>query len=219
MALRKCLRVLIVVEVRIYRESLSAVLSRTKEINVVSAAGNATQALACAREFAPDLILLDPAIPGIHRAVAKLSSSLPSAKVIALAVSESTSEVVAGAEVGLAGFVGRDRSITELLDTIHTVAAGRLVCSPSTAGALLRRVASLADGRRSDESPAAHLTTREHQVANLIEQGLSNKQIATRLFIELPTVKHHVHHILAKLGVSRRAEAAARLRRRELNRR
>jgi DNA-binding NarL/FixJ family response regulator len=79
------------------------------------------------------------------------------------------------------------------------------------AGALLRRVTALASGRTLD-GPASSLTSRELQVVRLIDQGLSNKQIALQLEIELSTVKHHVHHILEKLEVERRGEAVARLR-------
>jgi DNA-binding NarL/FixJ family response regulator len=76
--------------------------------------------------------------------------------------------------------------------------------------ALLRRVATLADGH--DGARGAGLTAREHEIMELVEQGLSNKEIASALRIELPTVKNHVHNILEKLRVTRRGEAAAKLR-------
>jgi len=85
------------------------------------------------------------------------------------------------------------------------------VCSPRVAGALLRRIAALATDGRSDRVPA-HLTNREREIMGLIDEGLSNKEIAKRLRIEVATVKNHVHNILEKLQVHRRGEAAARVR-------
>jgi DNA-binding NarL/FixJ family response regulator len=94
--------------------------------------------------------------------------------------------------------------------TILSAARGELVCSPKLAGTLLRRVSKLASER--SEHGEARLTLRELEVARLLDVGLSNKQISARLGVELPTVKHHVHHILEKLGVQRRSAAVARLR-------
>jgi len=88
---------------------------------------------------------------------------------------------------------------------------GEAVCSPRVAGALLRRIAALATDGRSDRVPA-HLTKREREIMGLIDEGLSNKEIAKRLRIEVATVKNHVHNILEKLQVHRRGEAAARVR-------
>jgi two-component system nitrate/nitrite response regulator NarL len=209
------IRVLIAVEVRLYREGLSAALGEADGIEIVGTAGDSAQALATARESAPDVILLDPSMPDILATIAELTRPPARAKVIALAVADSESDVVAWAEAGLSGFVGRERSLGELVETIRTVYDGELVCSPRTAGALLRRVTSLAQGRLA-VGQKTQLTTREREVAGLIDEGLSNKQIAARLHIELPTVKHHVHHILEKLGVARRSEAVARLRQRGL---
>jgi DNA-binding NarL/FixJ family response regulator len=129
---------------------------------------------------------------------------------VVLAVPELEQAIMECVEAGIAGFVTRDGSIDELVAAIESVARGEALCSPRMVATLLRRVAALAAASRG---PAvARLTLREQQVASLLGEGLSNKEIAARLCIELPTVKNHVHHILEKLGVSRRGEAAARLR-------
>ena len=101
-----------------------------------------------------------------------------------------------------------DASVAELVAAIESVARGESLCTPSVAAALMRRLASLARSW-ADADPIEPLTRREREILELIDEGLSNKQIAQRLRIELPTVKNHVHHILGKLGVHRRAEAAA----------
>jgi DNA-binding NarL/FixJ family response regulator len=125
-------------------------------------------------------------------------------------------QVVACAEAGIAGYVDRDASLRDLVATVRSVARGELLCSPRIAARLMRRVAELADQPRPPQTPA-HLTRREREVVALIDEGLSNKEIAQRLNIELPTVKHHVHNVIEKLGVRSRLQAAAHVRRRGLD--
>src|SRR5262249_33922961 len=115
---------------------------------------------------------------------------------------------------GLSGFADHEDSASDLAQTIRAAARGEFRCSARTAGTLLRHVAELA--ARRENGPPAHaalLTDREREVILLLDEGLSNKQIATRLNIEVATVKHHVHHILEKLEASRRSQAVALARR------
>jgi DNA-binding NarL/FixJ family response regulator len=204
-------RVLIATDVRLYRESLADILARDDGIDVVGATGDRGEMLGLIAELEPDVLLLDPAVPGSMDAVPQLANASARVKVVALAVSEAEPEVIRCAEAGVAGFVTPNDSLTDLIATIQSAARGDLLCSPQIAGTLLRRVTALAAGR-SPSGSEARLTARELQVVQLIDEGLSNKQIALRLCIEVPTVKHHVHHIFEKLGVARRGEAASRLR-------
>ena len=119
---------------------------------------------------------------------------------------------MACAEAGVAGFVTRDQSLADAVGVVESVTCGESACSPRTAAALLRRVAVLS-GQRKPPEPPVGLTLRERQIAGLIARGRSNKEIARELSIEVSTVKNHVHHMLEKLGVAGRAEAAARVRR------
>jgi len=109
----------------------------------------------------------------------------------------------------VSGLLERDADVDEVAQAIATAADGGTVCSPRLAALLLRGVARAAGER---PGAAAPLTTREREIADLLEQGLSNKEIAARLAIELPTVKNHVHSILTKLKASGRGRAAAMLR-------
>jgi two-component system nitrate/nitrite response regulator NarL len=111
--------------------------------------------------------------------------------VVALAVTEAEDEIVAYAEAGVTGFMPRDGTLENLKLTIARVSRGEAVCPPKVARALLRRVHTLAD-QRTGPVNAAHLTPRENEVLMLIEQGLTNTQIALRLNIEIRTVKNHV---------------------------
>lgn len=204
------IRTFILAQARFYRDGLEEILERQDGIDVVGTAGEGTDIVARVRAHRADVLLLDWALPGRMEAIRELAGS-SRAKVIALAFPETEPAVIACAEAGVSGYVTHDDSLTDLVATIHSVARGELLCSPRMAGALLRRVTALA--AEPSVAPETHLTSRELQVIRLIGLGLSNKQIARELFIELPTVKNHVHHILEKLGVARRGEAVARLRR------
>jgi two-component system nitrate/nitrite response regulator NarL len=107
--------------------------------------------------------------------------------------------------------VSSHASLADLITSLECAAQGDVVCSPRVAGILLRRIGSQAGPRRR-EGAAVRLTVREHEIVQLIETGLTNKEIARRLHIELATVKNHVHNILEKLQVNRRADAVARVR-------
>jgi two-component system nitrate/nitrite response regulator NarL len=112
----------------------------------------------------------------------------------------------------MAVYVSRDEgSIVDLVAAIDGVARGELRCSPQMAGALARRVADLAV-RAGRPAPPVQLTGRQLEIVGLIAAGLSNKEIARRLCIEVPTVKNHLHTIFEKLDVHRRGEAVARAR-------
>jgi len=205
-------RVFVAAHVRLYREALVEILRRQDGLEIIGASGGGDEILARVADLAPDVVLLDPAAAESVDLIRELIERADGVRVVALASSEAEQDVIALAEAGVSGFVTREESITDLVATIRRAARGHLVCSPETAGTLLRRVNSLAAGR-APALPEEPLTPRELEVARLLDEGLSNKQIAARLCVEVPTVKHHVHHILQKLGVARRSEAVARLRR------
>jgi DNA-binding NarL/FixJ family response regulator len=177
---------------------------------MTGAAADVPKTIAELSKLRPDVVLLDGVGEGRAEAIGTIVAAIPEVRVVAFGVSESESEIIACAEAGVAGLVSREASFADLVATIERVASGETLCSPRVATILLRRLATLAAQRNG--KPAAHLTTREHEILGLIDEGLSNKQIARRLHIEVPTVKNHVHNILEKLNVHRRYEAAARMR-------
>jgi DNA-binding NarL/FixJ family response regulator len=164
------------------------------------------------RDAGPDLALLDMAMPDSIPAATALARAAPGMPIIALAVPDSESHVIACAEAGIVAYVAREATLPDLVRAIEGAARGEAHCSPRVAGSLLRRIGALSRERVADDADCARLTARELEIVALIDRGLSNKEIARALFIELPTVKNHVHHILEKLGVRRRSEAAARVR-------
>jgi DNA-binding NarL/FixJ family response regulator len=209
---RSALRVAIVADVRLYREGLAELIARNPDIEVlahVSSADAETIAMRTDESRAPDVVLWDLAgQSGVGRLEAFAAASV-GVQVIVLAVDELEAEVVRLAEAGMAGYVTRDADVSALVDAIRCVAAGEFRCSPRVAGTLLRRVGALA--RRDRLAASASLTPRELEIVRLIGRGLSNKEIAAELTVELSTVKNHIHNALEKLGVHRRTDAVARV--------
>ena len=205
------IRILIAVGIRLYREGLSEVIERHGGFNVIAHAADYGTALELSQELQPDIVFLDITMPDGLRLVHELRVTAPDTAVVATAVTETGEEIVACAEAGAAGFVTSDQSLAEAVRVLEGVARGESPCSPRTAATLLRRVAVLR-AQCKPAGPPEGLTPRECEIAGLIAQGWSNKEIARALCIELSTVKNHVHHMLEKLGVHGRAEAAARVR-------
>lgn len=205
------IRILVAIGVRLYREGLSEMLDRHAGFKVVALAADYSAALERSYELQPDVVFLDISMPDGLRLVHELPAMAPDAAVVATAVAETDGEIVACAEAGVAGFVTRDQSLADAICVLESVACGEFSCSPHTAAALLRRVAVLS-AQREPPGPPGGLTAREGEIAGLIAQGCSNKEIARDLCIEISTVKNHVHHMLEKLGVRGRAEVAARVR-------
>ena len=205
-------RVFIVSEVRLYRDGLARLLRRDQRLDVVGAAGDvpdALEALAGDGRAARGGAARRAGARPVSRACAQLEAAVPTARIIVLNVSDADEQaVIAWAEAGVGGLLSRDVDVDDVAQAVETTARGGTVCSPPLAALLLQRLA-----RSAEERPVTSpLTTREREIAALLEQGLSNKEIAARLQIELPTVKNHVHSILTKLKASRRGQAAAMLR-------
>ena len=137
-----------------------------------------------------------------------LLAARPDLKIVALAVPELEPELMQWVEAGIAGYVTEDAELDDLVEAIRSAARGEAACSPKMTAALIRRIAVLSSQRKKTR-PVDALTSREREVMALLEQGLSNKEIARRLSIQLSTAKNHVHNILEKLGATRRAEAVA----------
>jgi DNA-binding NarL/FixJ family response regulator len=204
-------RVFILSDVRLYREGLAWSLSQRPEVEMVGAAAPSAGALAEVVSSAPTAVLLDFAMPEALNLPKELNRLIPGVKVIAFAASEVDDELIACAEAGIVGFVTRDASVDDLVDSVRKALRGEVVCSARMTGLLFQRVAALSEATQM-ASNMRPLTRRECEIAELVNQGMSNKEIARSLRIASATVKNHVHNILEKLQVSRRSAAAAILR-------
>jgi DNA-binding NarL/FixJ family response regulator len=215
------MRVFVISTVTLHREGLAEVLSRRNGIEVVGTAADLDAVPLSVAAATPGsertIVVLDVA----GRDAAELAPRIARgsrAPVLAINVPARERDVIACAEAGVACCLTAEASIDDLIGAVASVARGEAPCSPWTAAVLLRRIATLARARDPLPAPGmperapAQLTLRELEIVELVDQGLSNKEIARELCIELPTVKNHVHRILDKLGVRRRTDAAALVR-------
>lgn len=203
--------ILIIDDSRLQREGLAAVLSDSG-MSEPAMAWDMPSLLSALGSRTPDIVLLSMATRDKISCLHSVREACPTAKVIVIGIAEDDeTEIITAAEAGVAGYHLRSDSLGELLGLIAKVADGESVCSPRVSTILLKRLSTLASQRRSSTEDLA-LTTREMQILRMLELGQSNRQIADQLCITLHTVKNHVHSVLGKLGVSTRAEAAARSR-------
>ena len=203
--------VLIVTEVRLYRDGLAHALSKSDGVRMRARGVPPAYALAALREEPPDVLLLDATAPNSLEVARTVATQSRRPKIVVLAVSERGDELVPYMEAGASGYVARDGSLEDLVAAVESVARGEMLCSPLVAATLSRRLAALAAATGGGPNEVS-LTIREYEVLEQLDRGLSNKQIARALSIEVATVKNHIHNILDKLQVERRGEAAARFR-------
>lgn len=199
--------VLVWVAIRIYRDGLVSALTRDDRIGAVSVAiepGECGEKVAQQRS---DVVVLDAGSPHAVEVAHDLRGS--GVSVVALGIADRAADVVALAEAGVSAYLTQEQGLDELIAAVLAVSRGEVGCAPRVTAMLLDHVSSLASDRVAAGRRSVRLTCREHETLELICGGLTNKQIAQRLSIELATVKNHVHHILEKLDARSRAEAVA----------
>jgi len=212
----KPIRVFIADDNRLLREGLAAMLIEIEDIHVVGMASSGSQALEQIKKLSPHIALVDIGMPdkdGLDVTQA-LHADLPEVKVIILGMPDLTDEIMTCIEAGAAGYVLKEASFEYLVESIRLVQQGESFCSPRMAASLFSRVAELV--REKIPESAVQLTPREIEVINKIADGLSNKEIAEKLFIEEQTVKNHIHNILDKLQLHNRLEAVQYAREKKL---
>jgi DNA-binding NarL/FixJ family response regulator len=203
----------VIAPIRLYREGLVALFADRSDFEVAATAVAREDGLEEVQRNKPDVVLLAP-IPGAGAPlVRELVATAPDARIVMLGITDDDPEVLPLAEAGVAGYVTTDASGDDIVLIVESVARGEMPCSPRLAATLLQRVATLAQ-ERGTPGPLTSLTAREREIVDLLGDGLSNKEIARDLQIEVTTVKNHVHHILEKLQVARRTDVATFARRR-----
>lgn len=206
------IRVLVVGDIRLYREGLASRLGRIDDIEVSESSPD-EGLLGRIGQSPPDVLLLDMSTDQSLDLVYAVADLFPEIRVVAVGVRDSEDDIIPCAEAGIAGYLPRDGSLDDLVEVVDSIGRGESVVSRRIAASLLRRVGALATGSPWD-GRAALLTPREGEIASMLEQGLSNKQIARTLGIRVPTVKNHVHAILGKLQIPRRGRVGEALRQR-----
>jgi two-component system NarL family response regulator len=195
---------------RLLRDGLSAMLS-AQGLDVVATARSGQEALREVARLKPQLILLDSALGDRDspRFVQEVRQTFPDVRVIVMGLLPAHEDFIEFIKAGVAGFILKDATIEEFVETIMSVADGVNVLPSLLTSTLFTHVAAqaLTRGKRGAKA-AVRMTARERQVIEAIAEGLSNKEIAERLHVATHTVKSHVHNILEKLTLHTRLEVA-----------
>lgn len=221
-------RLLVVDDHTLFRRGLIALLSQDARFQVVAEAGDIGEALRCAERSPPDLILLDNHLPGVLgvEGIATLKDTVPGVRVLMLTVSENENDLALALRAGADGYLLKTVELDHLAEYILKVMAGESVVSPEMMTKLVTAfrqeggasVAAAGGGRSGATAPGstekeknegiALLSAREREILVLVARGDSNKVIARELHIAETTVKIHVQHILRKLQLTSRVQAA-----------
>jgi two-component system nitrate/nitrite response regulator NarL len=204
-------RLLVVDDHTLFRRGLVALLASDPSVTVVGEAGDAAEAVRRAQALQPDLVLLDNHLPGATgiQALPGLREAAPGAKVALLTVSEDEEDLKAALRGGAHGYLLKTMEGDALIAAIHRIMRGEPVVSSEMTGKLVTAFQQApAEAAAAAASPLAQLSAREQQVLEGIALGASNKQISRTLAIAETTVKIHVQHILRKLGLTSRVQAA-----------
>jgi DNA-binding NarL/FixJ family response regulator len=214
--LNRPINILLVNEIHLMGNVIAAALEDEPDINVVACVTNLDEALKIVQDKEVDVALISTRLPdqGALKLTGAISELAPTAKVLALGLTEEKKRVLRYVEAGAAGYILKDDSLDDLIENVRATVDDKVFVSPEIAAAMMERLSDLAQMFSDVENSVtdeAGLTSREIEVLELIGQGLTNQQISEQLVIEVGTVKNHVHSILEKLNVSSRGEAAAYL--------
>ena len=205
------LRILLVDDHPIYREGVARTLVEFGGMAIVGQAADGAQAVAMARDLAPDLVLLDISMPrggGIPALAAIMQQDNPPL-VVVLTASEAEDDLMQALRLGAQGYVLKGVGAGDLVSILRDVAAGRSHVAPGLAGRILANLRAHRDGTpAAPANPLADLSKREEDILRLVAQGMSNREVGLKLELQEKTVKHYMTSILQKLHLRNRVEAA-----------
>lgn len=203
------MRVLLADDHALFRAGIASLLSAWG-MEVVGEAGDGIEALELARRTKPDLVLMDIGMPvcsGLE-ATKLIKTELPETTIVMVTVSDEDADLFEAIKAGATGYLLKNMSEEEFSRTLDAIAEGEPALSPGLAARILDEFARRSGERREDER-GPELSEREREVLTLVAEGATNREIAERLVISENTVSFHVKHILAKLHLKNRAQAAA----------
>ena len=204
------MRLLIADDQELVRTGLRTILQGVEDFEVAGEAADGLSAISQTARLKPDLVLMDIRMPHLDgvEATARIRASEPAPRVILLTTFDLDQYVYAGLRAGASGFLLKDTLAAELVAAIRAVLAGDAVIAPSATRRLIERFLEAAPPDPAGQAAAlAPLTTREREVLTLLGRGLSNAEIARRLYLSEATVKTHVGRVLGKLGLRDRIQA------------
>jgi two-component system response regulator DevR len=203
------LTLLVVDDHEVVRQGLAALLGRRPEFHVVAEAGTVAEAVAAARTFRPDLVVMDVRLPdgsGIE-ACREIRAEMPETRVVMLTSYPDEDAVLSAIIAGASGYLLKQVRARDLVAALESVGRGESLLDPAVTGRVLDRIRRIATADQPDE--LAQLTSQEQKILLLVAEGKTNKEIAGEVFLSDKTVKNYVSSILAKLNLERRAQAAA----------
>jgi two-component system nitrate/nitrite response regulator NarL len=204
--------VVVASDVRLYSEGLSLVFAADGRLRVSVVADSTPRAIACCADADADALLLDANLRGARDVLESLRRNATRMPAIIFGVPALDEDLMDFIDAGAAMFVSRDVGSEDLILAVLSTIRGEGLLSVSSVADVVNRLAKRARSGPTGGSPESPLTSRERELASLLDEGLSNKEIAQRLQISVATVKNHVHRILEKLHVERRGQAGSRLR-------
>jgi DNA-binding NarL/FixJ family response regulator len=205
------MNILVLTPVRLFGDGLTACLGSRPGITVLGVFNDLAALREALSRTDTDVVLIDVS-QGIDLFdVRAISAEWSNVALVALGLNEQRQEVIRCGRAGFAGYVARDATIDSLCASLHEAVAGRVTCPPEIAGGLLRALFGRESATETSEAELS-LTRREGEVLALLGRGLSNKEIGTELCLSVATIKHHVHHVLEKLKLTRRTQAMRRVR-------
>jgi two-component system nitrate/nitrite response regulator NarL len=204
----KVQRIIIIDDHPLLRKGIQQLADLSPDIEIIGEADNGKLGLVMVQELKPDLVLLDLNMPGMNglKTLNTLKQLTPCPKVAILTISDAQEDVMTALRGGADGYLLKDMEPEDLLEKLKELAEGHLVMSPNIAECLA--LALRTENQKTQETGAEELTEREREILAHISGGESNKLIARKLRIAEATVKVHVKHLLKKLGLKSRVEAA-----------
>lgn len=197
---------------RLFREGLATLIHGQPGYRVLAASADVDEAMTKAREAEPDIVLLDFGLED-HDSLgltATIRAEVPSARVIIMGLLPLHEDVADYVHAGASGFTMKNATFEEFFATIRAVAGGAEVLPRELTNTLFSQITrGISAGTRDQALESVRLTSREREIVNLLSEGLSNKELSTRLNIAVHTVKSHVHNVLEKLALHSRLEVAA----------
>lgn len=202
-------RVFLVDDHEVVRAGVAALLDAEPDLEIVGEAGTAASALARIPAVRPDVVVLDVRLPdgsGVE-VCRELRPTLPDVGFLMLTSFSDDDALLGAVLAGASGYVLKQIRGGDLVQAVRTVGAGGTLLDPASTARILQRVRD-AERHAAERDPLATLTAHERQIVALIGEGLTNREIGARLFLAEKTVKNHVSHVLAKLGMQRRTQVA-----------